>query len=761
MEGIGKGLDAIVGFVTKGVESALSSVLETILEATLYKALYLIEVALCKIIGVLDQMFQVFAGITKVTYNGEKDYLLNIFFTNGTVSNVYFGMAMIGMAMCFLFAMIAVTRKLFDYSGTVQQSLGQILTVMIRSIITIFSMSAVMIIILNASNILMQQINYIFSDAQNLDIPVKMVYTDEQFALMGRVFNTIGNYSLNPSKSNRYNVNMCFNEIRSDLNNLQRQGVFRYYYEMDTDENGNPRVSWQSQLQKIVNAAPSLTRDVSLDVPYDALSSAILETMDILAKNASFKPLKEFSRMAPNGTSVPLDRYVFLIGTMRAANQDTYNANPSFDDPVRGPYYLGSKSYGDLDTVKGDFSISMRKMDYITVYFASVALIFDLVLIILNCVARIFNMLLLYIIAPPILAIQPLDNGGKTRQWMTAFIVQAFSVFGTVISMRLLLIYLPIIADSKLVLFDSVTVNFLGKLLLIYGGFETAKKSSGLLTGILADNAGMQSLMAGDMSGTASKITGAASGAALGAAKLGAKAVGFAAKPVTNVAKRPFQAAAHKWSKLGTGDRQREAANAVKSQIAQGKAQEAHLEKHPEDKKYLNSSGGDTSGSNTQFADFSDSSGSNSDNGGNSNSGNNNSGGPHPLPPPPPKPPSPSTNQARTGARRAKDTNSMETNRRPKLDAVQPVSKSKDDSSLNLASQSKHMTPDSFAAARQNNGAKKQSKDDSSASQSKRMTLDSFTARKENNSAKNPGENRIKDAESITPSRHMKLTLDD
>ena len=736
LEEVGDAITDTIDSVTDGAGDAIASALEAVLNATIYKLLYYLDIGLCKIVGVLDEMFQVFAGINKVTYNGERDYLVNVFFTNSTVSNVYWGMALIGIAMCFMFAIIAVTRRLFDYSGSTQQSLGQIMTTLLRSIMTIVGMSAIMIIMLNATNILMQQINYIFNDARNLDIPETIVYTDEQYAAMGRVFNTIGNYSLNPSSVSRYNINICFNEIRGDLYDLQRQGVFRYYYETDKDADGNKRRSWQSQLQKIVNAAPSLRRDLKLDVPYNALSEAIQETMEIMRTDASFRPLEKFSRIAPNGMSVPMDRYVFLLGTMRAANQDEYNENPAFDDPLRGPYYTGEKDLYDLDTVTEDFSISLVDMDYIVVYFAAAALIIDLVIIILNCVARIFNMLFLYIISPPILAIQPLDNGGKTKQWMTAFIAQSFGVFGTVISMRLLLVYLPIIVDAKLVLFENVFVNFLAKLLLIYGGFETARKSNGILTGILTDSAGMQSTHAADMSSSAGSLVGGAARAALGVTKVGAKAglkvAGFATKPATNLLKRPFAAAGRKWSSLGTGNRQREAKRSVQRQIAQGKAQESYLEKHPENRKYFDSPGQGSSG-------------------GSSDSGSNR------ALPPPPLPPSLSGKPGNGGAQ-PKPGNSAGDGQKPSSSWMNP----------NETNLHKLWNIDPSTTNKgKNNGANApvNRMDPRETNMHKLFNVDPSTTNKgKNNGANAPqnqrnqsGQRAAKDAESLNPSRRMKL----
>ncbi|MBR0311827.1 MAG: hypothetical protein IJQ98_05450, partial [Oscillospiraceae bacterium] len=521
------------------------------------------EIALCKIVGLLYEMFEVFAGINKVTYRGERDYLINIFFYNRSINNVYWGMALIGIALAFAFTIAAVVRKVFDSSGKVQESLGQTITHFLRSVFLILGLSAIMVVVLNSTNVLMQQVNYMFSNAENLDIPETIVYTDEQYAAMGRALNTIGNYSLVPSYSSRYNLNTCYNEIRQDLLYLQQQGVFRYHYS-ETNENGKPVKSWQSVLQSIANAA-DLRYDIPLDAYNDGVSRAILDAMDTLGKDASLRPLREFSRVTPSGTRVPMDRFVFLMGTMRAAKNSRYNENPTLDDAIRGPYYVGEKNIYDLDDVDEDFRIGFDT-DYIIVYVACVALIWDLAVIILNCIARIFNMLFLYLIAPPIFAAQPLDNGGKTKQWMTAFIVQALSVFGTVIAMQLLLIVLPIIASADLVLFENGMLNIMAKLVMVYGMFEVAKKATALLTGILADSAGLQSIQAGDMSSSASSLVGGAASLATGvagrAAGLGmtvaGKVGGFAAAPVGNLLSRGWNATLGRlggwWSNLGKGD---------------------------------------------------------------------------------------------------------------------------------------------------------------------------------------------------------------
>ena len=491
--------------MVSGIGDTIMNGLQSILYATIYKLLYYLAVGCCWIINLLYSMFEVMAGLSKVSYDGDFDYLINIFFSNTTVSKIYWGMALIGLTVGFAFAIAAVIKKLFDTSDKEKRSYGQILTGLFKSALTILCMSLIVTMVLNATTLLMQQINYVFINADDLGEEESITYTDEEYAAMARALNTIGNFSLNPSYNNRFNLNKCFNEVRLDLQYLKQQGVFDFHY-VTTDVEGNTIATWQSALQKIANSA-SLDRDLSLDVYHESVSNSILQAMDLLKVNGSFKPLEEYQRhYQPSRSSLPMDRFLFLMATMRAAKNEDYNVNPSLTDPLRGAYYYGEKSIYDLDAVNEDFDIGIAAFDYLILFLTCYKMLVTLVTIILNCVGRIFNMLLLYLISPLILAVSPLDDGAKFKQWTTAFIVQSFSVFGTVISMRVLLLFMPVVTDPKLILFANPVANILAKLVIVLGGFEVSEKATNLITGILADNAGWQSITAGDMSGTAKSV---------------------------------------------------------------------------------------------------------------------------------------------------------------------------------------------------------------------------------------------------------------
>ena len=232
----------------------IQSVLESILNATLFKLFYYLERALCQLINILYQLFEVFSGQEEILYKGDHDYLINVFFNNKVISNIYWAMAMIGIALTFGFTIWAVVKKMFDISDREQRSLGQIITAAVRSIVIIVGLTLIMNVVIYSTNVLMQQVNWIFNNDKELDQPDKKVFTDEEYSAMGRVLLTIGNYSVVNSSNNRYNMNSCYNAIRSDMYFLQVSHVFDYdYYE--TDKDGNVKESWQSVLSKIANGS--------------------------------------------------------------------------------------------------------------------------------------------------------------------------------------------------------------------------------------------------------------------------------------------------------------------------------------------------------------------------------------------------------------------------------------------------------------------------------------------------------------------------
>ncbi len=481
-------LDGIVDSIGSAISEALLTLVGTVC--------YYITKAVLYIIHILQLLFDVFSGQSKVQYNQEAMYLTDVFFSNQSIRNVYWAMTLLASLFVFFFGMMSVIRKFFDLGDKHQnQTYGTILGTMFRAIFTMVILGYSMNLIILLTNTVVSRINYIFDNADSMHIEQKIEFTPQQFAAMGRIYATIGNYSLNPSYNSRYNLNKCYNEIRSDLSWLGEEGIFDYTY-VSVDEAGNTYRTWQSMLEDLYIAATT-ERDMTMDVYHEQISKELLAIMSVLKTDRSFGALKSYANPATSSNGVGLDRVLFLSGTMEAANNASFNRNPYMTDPARGVFFNGTKSIYDLDEVQEVFNVKIGSggIDYIMIWLVAYFTIKNLLRCIFNCVVRLFNLVSLYIVAPLTMASMPLDDGEKFKQWTTSMIVQLLGVLGVIIPMRLVILFTPIVLSNKLVLFpDDSILNFIGKIIMIVGAMTAVDGFGKIVEGILANNASMASL---------------------------------------------------------------------------------------------------------------------------------------------------------------------------------------------------------------------------------------------------------------------------
>ena len=388
---------------------------------------------------------------------------------------------------------------------------------------------------------------------------------------------------------------MVFNEIRPDLLYLKNQGVLDYDYPLH-EYKGATIVgdvnTWQNVCQRLGNAA-DLRYELPADDYNEHVAKAIEETLKIMDTDASFRPLKNFTVKGSGvkSSDAPFDRIIFLTGGLDSANNKQFNGkDASFNDSLRRPWYNGTKSLYDMEyevngqivewdsneEIDNDFDTGFTSYNYLIAFVLCIATTLSLLTILLNLGGRIFNLLVLYVVAPPALASAPLDGGGKTKQWITSFIIQVLSVFGSIIAMRLLLVFVPVIYDPALEFFPTNAIlNFVAKAALLLAAFAGSQKAGSLINGILSDTAGMASSQAADFSGTAAKVLGVGSGIAGMFASKVSGAASFAASPLTNQVKKVTGA----YRSLGSGPltkagRERQAMEQAKQRLAMDQAYE-------------------------------------------------------------------------------------------------------------------------------------------------------------------------------------------
>lgn len=482
--------------------------------------LYNLLKALLSLVNFMEGIFDVFAGLSKVSYNGQKDYLINVFFGQNIIAVIFWGMTAISLVLCFAFTVVAVTRKILDIGGGVKQSLGQILNGALRSCVSFLFVSVICIASVNLANICLIQINYLMKNASTLmyDGDNTRTFSGEENAAMTRIMNTIANYSLNSSTDNRYNMNMCFNSIREDMLYLQQRQFFSYEYPMV-----NGHHTWQSAIALIASSG-DIGNDLELEVVDSSVAEALSVVMDEIKYNPNFRPVETAVRPEQGDTSVATT--IFLVSSMTAPNSSVYRENASFDDALRRSYLNGSKSYDNLKQVRKDFDI--WEIRYDVGYITSIVFIVIMTQCVFLFILRLFDLLLLYLAAPAFAATIPLDDGARFQTWRQSFTIKVISGFGSVMAMRLYLVLIQIIMNGKLRFFEDNATNYLCQLLFILGGAYAVLKASPMLTQVVAGNSA---------AAANSEALSAAMGGILGGKV--AQAAGMGLKATATIAKAP------------------------------------------------------------------------------------------------------------------------------------------------------------------------------------------------------------------------------
>lgn len=447
--------------------------------------LYRLFQAFLRLVDFIESFFDIFAGTAKITYNNNSEFLINVFFGHSAVSNAFWAMALIAIVLAFGFCIVQVSRKAADITGSVKQSVGQIMSNFFRCLLIILLLNLVTVTAINITNVLLDRINFALENAAVLHQEESdKSFSEQEYATMTRILATVANYSVNPSADSRYNVNSCFNAIRPDLLSLYVNGFFQYDYPLDP----NGHYSWQGALS-LLAASTDLTADLNLDVYYADVANAVQVVSKELSTYREFAPVETAHFSVPE--SINTDTLIFLIAGMNASQNRMYN-DGDFNDALRKGYISGEKSYNDLTRVRKDFDI--WEMDYLVGYVSCIVFIIIMAICIFTFIVRMFNLLLLYLTSPLFASSMPMDDGGKWQSWTQAFVIQLFSGFGIIVAMRLYLIIIPITLSKNLVFFENSYLNRMAQLLMVLGGAWAVLQAGSVITGILAGNPGMAAI---------------------------------------------------------------------------------------------------------------------------------------------------------------------------------------------------------------------------------------------------------------------------
>ena len=155
-----------------------------------------------KFIDLLENVFDIFAGISDVTYNGSKDFLLNVFFKNNMINRVFWGVTLIALSILVIFTIIAIIKNMSNLDT--KQTTGQILGMSVKAMAILFLIPFMSLILLNLSSTVLRKTSEV----------ITLTQSGENSASLGTL--TFLTFTMDAAREEEYNENaMLTDELRA------------------------------------------------------------------------------------------------------------------------------------------------------------------------------------------------------------------------------------------------------------------------------------------------------------------------------------------------------------------------------------------------------------------------------------------------------------------------------------------------------------------------------------------------------------------
>ena len=157
--------------------------------------------------------------------------------------------------------------------------------------------------------------------------------------------------------------------------------------------------------------------------------------------------------------------------------------------------------------------------------------------IIMGLMVRFFMCITLFLVAPPLFGLAPLDGGSAGKKWRENFMKQALMTYGAVVGMNLMMMILPYLYEIDF--FNIPLIDLLAQSLFIIVGLVTIKAVIALMSELIG--AADANKTGGDIAKEVGSVAGKAANMTVGAAKIGTKVGGNLTMAGINLARAGAQ----------------------------------------------------------------------------------------------------------------------------------------------------------------------------------------------------------------------------
>ena len=184
--------------------------------------------------------------------------------------------------------------------------------------------------------------------------------------------------------------------------------------------------------------------------------------------------------------------------TTITASSDDY----SFMFHQASPGYISNFDYMNTDLVFVYYDL--LKFNWLFAFVSSFFIMAALLVAALGVIQRLFEIVLLFIISPPFIALMPLDDGKAYKEWAKHFIQSTVVMYGTVVALNIFFIVAPILqtidlfgSAEEIATYGQLTCdlfNAIAHILFIMCGSLMIKDASNLITKLVTGSDKVPSL---------------------------------------------------------------------------------------------------------------------------------------------------------------------------------------------------------------------------------------------------------------------------
>ena len=149
-------------------------------------------------------------------------------------------------------------------------------------------------------------------------------------------------------------------------------------------------------------------------------------------------------------------------------------------------FITGELNYFDLGVVIQYYNL--RSLDYLVGLFGSIVIMVMFVMSAVTFIQRIFDIVLLYLVAPVSVSTIPVDDGNRFKIWRDMMISKVLGAYGIILSMNLFFIIVPQI--SSITFFADTFKNQIVQILFLIGGAFAVTKGNLVISQLTGSTAG-------------------------------------------------------------------------------------------------------------------------------------------------------------------------------------------------------------------------------------------------------------------------------